>query len=467
MSHQHSVDTNELIRILGYDRRPDVDFGEVARFAASLNHLSVVEIEEALIEEFGRTEPLRIMKQNSAPLQVFNNEDYTLIDEQTISQMYNVTKLPVTTAGALMPDAHLGYAMPIGGVAVLENAVSPSFVGYDIACRMTLSILADPVEDVRKFREEIFEAMKRNSRFGMGSHFESPRDDNVMYDPLWEELPHLKNLKDKAQRQLGTSGGGNHFFDLMSGVVVADSPWMSLSKGEVFGAFMTHSGSRGAGHKLATYYQKKAKEYTAQVAKGIPNGYEWLDLDTEIGFEYWQVMQLMGRYAQANHNLIHNSTLNDLRIRQLERFENHHNFAWIYDAEKSGVAMHDPTGKYIVHRKGATPALKGQIGIIPGSSGTESYLVEGLGNPSAIYSSSHGAGRTMSRTAAKKQFDQEDYGLYEKEDILFHGIGLDELPGSYKDINNIIELQEGILVRVIAKMYPMAVIMGGKSDDGD
>jgi len=365
------------------------------------------------------------------------------IDYNTIEQMNQVMALPVSERGALMPDAHLGYAMPIGGVVGLANAVSPSFVGYDIACRMTLSYLDLSQHEANLIQKGLASAMQKVSRFGVGAQFDGSdiRDHAVMHDPLWDELPHLQAQKDRAQNQLGSSGGGNHFFDLVYGNTADD---------EEFVAIVTHSGSRGVGHSMATHYLKLAAEETRAQYTGIQKGYEWLSLDSEAGKEYWAVMQLMGRYAQANHHLIHDYFANEVGVDILATIENHHNFAW----EQDGL---------IVHRKGATPADVDQVGIIPGSAGTASFVVSGRGEQTSLKSSPHGAGRTLSRTKAKKEFDQAKHDE-SMEGVLEIGVGHDESPFAYKDIHRVMKLSDDLL-NVEAEMYPKIVVMGGKAYD--
>jgi tRNA-splicing ligase RtcB len=376
---------------------------------------------------------------------------------EAIEQMKRVLSLPVSINGAMMPDAHVGYGMPIGGVAALDHAVSPGFVGYDIACRMTLTILDMSPDEFMVHREQIASDMRAVSSFGKGAGFagRERRTHPVMDDPLWEELPHVKRLRPLAWQQLGSSGGGNHFFDAVIGEVVDKAGWLPLDVGEPFVAVITHSGSRGTGYKLAKHYVKLAKQETQRIAKGVPSGYEWLDTTTDAGREYLAVMALMGRYAQANHHLIHQHFLKRARVGKLAQYENHHNYAWV-----------QPDGK-IIHRKGATPAAKGIAGIIPGTSGTSSYLVEGLGNKESLESSSHGAGRPFSRTEAKRRHDEAFVREWMKEqDVLSFGLAPDESFMAYKDIDHVMALQTD-LVRTVARMWPKVVIMGGRSDDGD
>lgn len=385
------------------------------------------------------------------------------IDPEALSQLEKACELPVSVSGVLLPDAHVGYALPVGGVAALDNAVSPAFVGFDIACRMKMSFLdikPGEFEDARRSFAKILDGV---TSFGLSADFsDGKRDHAVMDDPRWNEIPKARELKDKAAKQLGSSGSGNHFADLMVGEVIKEKEWLPLKKGEKFVALLTHSGSRGTGYQIASHYKDIAEKKTQQDHKGISKNYAWLSLDEHEGQEYWNVMQLMGEYASANHELIHKHFAKEAGLQVIGDYENHHNFAW----EKEDDEGH----KIIIHRKGATPAEKGVIGIIPGSMGTPSYLVEGLGKKESLWSSSHGAGRTKSRTQAKKDHDEGEYRQFLKEkDILTIGVARDETYQCYKDIGRVMELQEGELVESVAVMHPRVVIMGGgrKSDDGD
>lgn len=459
------MDTDKLLRENGIGPSTVANYAEVAKFAANLAGLGLPEAEiisasrQFFLKESSQKIQYREIGEGN-PLWILGDLG-TDIEYSALDQMQAVMRIPPAVKGSLMPDAHQGYAMPIGGVVALENAVSPSFVGYDIACRMTLSILDTTPTAFMTNRQRLAEDMRAVTLFGIGQgKFPdgNKREHPVMEDDRWEYLEVAKGLKAKAQAQLGSSGGGNHFFDALIGRVIRPASWLPVGSDGEFVAIMTHSGSRGTGHNLATHYQRLAKDYTCSVANGVPNGYEWLAMDTDQGREYWAAMSLMGEYARANHHLIHNHFLQRTGISQLTRYENHHNFAWLEDGG-------------VVHRKGATPAQKNQVGIIPGSAGTPSYLVEGLGHVESLLSSSHGAGRTMSRTKAKERHNQAEFENYMNQiGVLHFGIGGDETPNSYKDIRRIIQLQDGLLVRVIAELIPAVVLMAGsgkRADDGD
>jgi tRNA-splicing ligase RtcB len=407
----------------------------------------------AWIEAIYAPRPMLTMAEAAAPFAMFGEAEKH-IPMGAVDQMVKVMRLPVARRGALMPDAHLGYAMPIGGVVSLENAISPSFVGYDISCMMQLSLFDLTPEQFMAERAHLAAVLQGETSFGVGADFKAGRREHaVMDDRRWREIRLLAGLKATAQRQLGSSGGGNHFADLVILDFVRDHA--AYRAGDRTVGLLTHSGSRGAGHKTATHYVAQAAQYTSAIATHIPAGYEWLGLDAEVGQEYLAVMQLMGDYAHANHDLIHDHFVASAGLRCDQRVWNRHNYAWV---EEEGV----------IHRKGATPAAPGVIGIIPGSSGTASYLVRGLGNEASLNSSSHGAGRWFSRTEAKRRHDEQSFRQHMAAlDILHVGLEADETFQAYKDIEMVIGLQEGVLVEVVAKMTPKVVLMGGVSDDGD
>lgn len=450
------MNINELLRQHNYHLHND--FKAIIAQAVALHQQGKgqAEILNSVRATYGEV-TRQTMRTNAAPLAQFGVVGVDF-DPATISQMYDALKMPVAVQGALMPDGHKGYGLPIGGVIALDNAVWPGGVGYDIACRVSITIFhPDQLSpaDVRKNRGQFLADMQAVSHFGP----DNPpwrRDHRVLEHPLWKTDPILRGLLPKAAAQLGTSGAGNHFVDLMIGRSKSDL--LAIGDGQEFVALVTHSGSRGVGHAFAEHYIKVAEQETAKRAVGVPKGYGWLGLDTEAGQAYWAGMELMGEYAQANHHLIHQEFVKRIGLdRAYLFFENHHNFAWREDG-------------LVVHRKGATPARLGQYGIIPGSVADYAYLVQGRGNRASLFSASHGAGRNFSRTEAIKQFDASASNKRMAEwGVLAHGVAQDESFHAYKPMSQVMPNQEGILVDVKAVLQPAVVLMGGftKSDDGD
>lgn len=370
------------------------------------------------------------------------------LEPQSVAQMKNACRLPISLRGALMADAHLGYGLPIGGVLATRNAVIPYAVGVDIACRVKLSVLDLPPAALERDADRLERAIREETRFGVGSEFKSPRQHDVM-DRDWTASPVTQRLKDKAWRQLGTSGSGNHFVEL--GVFTLEKsgePRLGLEPGEYL-AILSHSGSRGTGAAVASHYSKLAMKRHPELPRELRH-LAWLELDSEEGEEYWRAMQLMGHYAAANHACIHRHLVSNLGASVLLDIENHHNFAWKerHDGEET-----------IVHRKGATPASEGALGIIPGSMVHPAYLVEGLGSEESLQSASHGAGRVMSRKQAKRTFGWEDARrVLDEYGVKLISAGLDELPMVYKDIDAVMEAQRD-LVRKLARFQPKLVKM--------
>ena len=379
-----------------------------------------------------------------------------LIDPAAIDQLRDAMRLPVTVAGALMPDAHVGYGIPIGGVVALDNAVAPYMVGVDIACRMMMSVY--PAEDGAYLddparRDTLREALHGETRFGIGANFKpgERRRHAVLDDPDWDATPLLRGLKDKAHAQLGTSGTGNHFVDV-GRLTLDDAGAAALNLPGAGGYFavLSHSGSRGVGATIADRYSKLAREATPLPDK--LRHLAWLGLDSDLGREYWLSMNLAGRFASACHHTLHEALAAALGIERLSHVENHHNFAWKEEHDGRPV---------IVHRKGATPAHDGTLGIIPGSQGHPSYIVRGRGEPSSLNSASHGAGRQMSRTAAIKAIPPQDRDAWLRErGIELLAGGMDEAPQAYKDIDEVLALQRD-LAEPIASFRPEVVLMAG------
>lgn len=395
--------------------------------------------EEEPIE--GERYPLRDAPQN---YNVFGLDGIT---DSTQYQMDVAMRLPVAEAGALMPDAHKGYGLPVGGVLATRNAVIPYAVGMDIGCRMCLSILDLPVSKLDHNRNGMAQLLKEQSRFGKGV-FDDPMDDPVLDSADFDAFPEIRALKDTARRQIGTSGGGNHFVEFGRVVVPEDDPELDLKAGTYLG-LLTHSGSRGFGASLATHYTKLARQLCRlpKEAKQLA----WLDLNSEAGQEYWIAMNLAGDYASACHQHIHQRVMKALGAERLAVVENHHNFAW-----KEQLA--DGT-EVIVHRKGATPAHKGEMGIIPGSMTAPGFVVRGKGNAGSLNSASHGAGRRLSRKQAMNSITRSYMrGLLDKADVTLIGGGPEEAPGAYKNIEKVMAAQTD-LVDVVAAFHPVIVRM--------
>jgi tRNA-splicing ligase RtcB len=370
------------------------------------------------------------------------------IEAGALAQMKTAVQLPIAVAGALMPDAHQGYGLPIGGVlATTANAIIPFAVGVDIACRMCLSIFDLPAEAADTQTDMLKGLLMHNTNFGIGGTTKTHFDTSLFDSKAWKETKVIRSLKDKAYAQLGTSGTGNHFVE-WGELSIASDALEGVPAGNYL-ALLSHSGSRGFGSTIANHYSKIAMTKTKLPAEA--KHLAWLNLDEEEGQEYWIAMNLAGEYASANHHEIHNKIAKALNLAPLMRIENHHNFAW-----KEQLA--DGT-KVMVHRKGATPAGKGVLGIIPGSMSTPGFVVRGKGDAASINSASHGAGRLMSRSAAFKtiQRDLVNAELLHKK-ITLVGSDLDEAPMVYKDIHAVMAAQEN-LVEVLAKFQPRIVRM--------
>ena len=371
------------------------------------------------------------------------------IEAPAMNQMYQAAKLPVAVAGALMPDAHAGYGLPIGGVLATENAVIPYGVGVDIGCRMCLSIFdIDPVVLVQKeqyFTRELIAA----TLFGGGRQFDQSTPHEVMDRPAFDEIPMLKALQGRAARQLGSSGSGNHFVEFGAVTIGQEDQVLGVAPGKYLG-LLSHSGSRALGANIANHYTRIAKQ--KRRLPGEANNLAWLSLDEEEGLEYWIAMNLAGDYASACHHVIHAKIAEQLGKQPMKMVENHHNFAWKESYEGREV---------IVHRKGATPAASDVLGVIPGSMTANGYIVKGKGETAALSSAAHGAGRRMSRTAAIKSITHERL----KEVLGRHGVkliggGLDEAPQAYKDIEEVMGSQRQ-LVEVVGSFTPKIVRMDG------
>jgi tRNA-splicing ligase RtcB (3'-phosphate/5'-hydroxy nucleic acid ligase) len=385
-------------------------------------------------------------RKTNAPYQIWGRN----LEPDAVRQLTNACKLPVAVSAALMPDAHVGYGLPIGGVLATDDAVIPYAVGVDIACRMKMTVLDLPLGALSDDKVRLIHALERETRFGIGATFRSPRQHDVM-DRDWRVTPLTSKLKDKAWTQLGTSGSGNHFVEF--GELTVTHADVGLAPG-LYLALLSHSGSRGTGAQIAQHYSRLARDVHPELPQELSH-LAWLDLSSEAGQEYWAAMELMGQYAAANHALIHAHIARALGVEVRLDIENHHNYAW----RERHVRPDGAEAEMIVHRKGATPAGVGVLGIIPGSMGTPGYVVRGKGVASSLNSASHGAGRRMSRTKAKQIFRWETTQQFLRErGVTLLSAGLDEVPMAYKDIDEVMAAQQD-LVEPLARFEPRLVKM--------
>jgi tRNA-splicing ligase RtcB len=392
-------------------------------------------------------------------------KDYRRYGEQFIEdgarrQMDVAMQLPITLDGALMPDAHQGYGLPIGGVLAADNAVIPYGVGMDIGCRMALSVFELPPAYLEQRRQELRKLLLENTKFGNKEvHKKTNVDDPIFDRPEFRQIGVARAKLDSAVAQLGSSGSGNHFVEF--GIVDITDPTneLRLPVGQYLG-LLSHSGSRGLGAAIAQHYTKLAMDKCPLPPQA--RHLAWLGLDTAEGQEYWAAMNLAGDYASACHHDIHRRLSRALGDKPLAQVENHHNFAWKETLPDGRTA--------IVHRKGATPAGAGVLGIIPGSMTAPGFIVRGRGERDSLQSASHGAGRRLSRTQAKAQIGEGEL----RRQLRDHGVellggGLDEAPAAYKDIHQVMAHQRD-LVDVLGSFTPKIVRMdaggGGKSRHG-
>jgi tRNA-splicing ligase RtcB (3'-phosphate/5'-hydroxy nucleic acid ligase) len=368
------------------------------------------------------------------------------IDEGALVQIKRCAQ--TATHAALMADHHLGYAVPIGGVVAYEDKISPSGVGYDIACGNKAVLTDADGNEVRKNIKKIMDDIFRNISFGVGQVNEQRLDHDLFDDPAWKIYP-AKERKQMAQNQLGTVGSGNHYVDIF--IDEQDRVWIGV-----------HFGSRGIGHTIASHFIKAGGG-----KDGINVDPVLLDVDSDLGEQYLKLMNLAGRYAYAGRDWVCDRVAKFLGANILEEIHNHHNFAW--EEEHNGK-------KLWVVRKGATPAFPGQKGFVGGSMGDISVILEGVDAPEAkegLYSTVHGAGRVMSRTqAAGKQkwgkprtggqISREMMMSWVKEaGVELRGAGTDESPHCYKRLPEVLE-HHGNTIRILHTLKPIGVAMAGE-----
>jgi len=351
------------------------------------------------------------------------------LEQSAVNQIYDALNLPFMRKLAIMPDCHTGYSLPIGGVALLHKVISPAYVGYDIGCGMCFVETNTKVGLFTDDFKDIFNEIYAKIPVGFNS-----RENMLDYKPFNSASGNKelnKKVRDKLHVQLGTLGGGNHFIEIgrnTNGILCVT----------------IHSGSRNPGHSVASYYMKLSKT----VDKTLPNGF--LRLNGEHGQAYLKDMEYMQDYALENRKIIMKKVMDilGLRFSKYKMYNENHNHAIV-------------TEDGVLHRKGATPADKGQIGIIPGNMRDGVYVTEGLGNKEYLSSASHGAGRLFSRKKAKETITFSDFrdtmkGIIAKVDKST----LDESPFAYKNLDDIIAMQDGIVIDVLDKVKPLINVKG-------
>jgi tRNA-splicing ligase RtcB (3'-phosphate/5'-hydroxy nucleic acid ligase) len=385
-------------------------------------------------------------------MQVYKKDDYRVpvfswcsdVDEGTQEQIDHLAQLPfVVSHIALMADGHLGYGMPIGGVIACENAIISNAAGKDLGCGMLAvktNWVAPPVHLIKQIMGSI------RSLVPVGFTWHKTPAYTLNTQPIATPII-SKHLKD-ARLQLGTLGGGNHFIEIQRD-----------EQGHVW--FMIHSGSRNLGKQVADHYDKIAKELNAKWYSSVPAKWDlaFFPRDDPNFSLYFEEMKYCVNFAQQNRDAMSIAVQEAFLEAVPEvQFEPAINIAHNY------IQWDNVNGKNVlIHRKGATSAKKGEIGIIPGSQGSASYIVEGLGNEKSFFSCSHGAGRKMGRNQAKKNLDLATE-IKRLDDLgVIHGIrhesDLDEASGAYKDIEEVMENQKD-LVKIVTKLTPLAVVKG-------
>lgn len=375
------------------------------------------------------------------PIKLWLNE----YEEGALEQAKNLANLPIAFRHiAIMPDSHLGYGMPIGGILATKEAIVPNAVGVDIGCGMC-SLKTNLNEIEEEELKKIMGLIQKTVPVGFKRHEE--KQDEAWMPPLTEDLPIVKQEYEQGLYQVGTLGGGNHFIEIQKG-----------SDGYVW--IMVHSGSRNIGYTVAAHYHKKAMEEMEKLkVENVPKDLSYFTKESENYTAYFREMTYCINFALQNRKLM----MERVKDAFLEIFPSVE-FSDFINKPHNFAALETHFGEEVmVHRKGATRAEKGEWGMIPGSQGSASYLVKGKGNPLSFHSCSHGAGRMMSRSKARKTIDFKKEVEQLKKMGVIHAIrtqkDLDEAPSSYKDIKEVMSLQKD-LVEIQIELKPLAVIKG-------
>src|SRR5947207_2946834 len=353
---------------------------------------------------------------------------------------------------ALMADHHKGYAVPIGGVVAYKDAISPSGVGYDIACGNKAVLVNMPGEELRANIQRIMDDVWNTVSFGVGRRNNERVEHALFENDAWKMQP-AAPLKEMARQQLGTVGSGNHYVDLFTDEL--DRVWIGV-----------HFGSRGLGHRIATWFLQKA---------GAKDGMDVepcvISASGDLGAQYLECMHLAGAYAYAGRDWVCQRVARILGAEIVEEIHNHHNFAW--------RETHQGEELWVV-RKGATPAFPGQKGFVGGTMGETSVILEGVENESAkhsLYSTVHGAGRVMGRMEAKGKLDKKTGAVLRpgkvsqemmsewvaRAGVELRGAGLDESPHCYKRLPEVLA-EHGDSIRILHTLTPIGVAMAGANE---
>ena len=366
------------------------------------------------------------------------------IEPGALEQAKNLANFPYAFKHiAIMPDAHQGFGMPIGGVMATQGVIIPNAVGVDIGCGMC-SVRTNLETIGKPELERIIKDIKNAIPVAFRHHAEHQQWEGFNRAP---DIPIIQNEIDSAQYQLGTLGGGNHFIEIQKG----DDGYIWI---------MLHSGSRNFGYKIAREYHQKAKFLCRKRGIHLPDSQlSFLSLEEEEAKEYERGMGFALEFAQASRDQMMETIMAIIKLHISSiAFEKSINILHNYAAREFHFGQ-----EVIVHRKGATSAKKGELGIIPGAQGTRSYIVRGKGNPESFQSCSHGAGRRLGRREAQRVLNLErEKQLLDKKGII-HGLhsirDLDEASGAYKDIGTVIANQLD-LIEVLVELTPLAVIKG-------
>lgn len=388
----------------------------------------------------------KVIVSERIPIKIWMNS----VDEKTLQQATNLANLPFAFKHiSLMPDAHSGYGMPIGGVLATDGVIVPNAVGVDIGCGMCAVKTSLNAAKVSKSKwGEIVDEIRKRIPVGF-EHHKKNQDENLMPQNYnLDELYVIKNQYKAALKQIGTLGGGNHFIEIQKD-----------TNGFIW--VMIHSGSRNLGKQVADFYNKKAKQLNQLWYSSVNSASDLAFLPFKIreAHQYYNEMQYCVEFALANRKLMMN------RVQEIfsETFPTIMFDEMINKAHNYAAWENHFNRNVVVHRKGATSARDGEVGIIPGSQGTKSYIVEGLGNKDSFASCSHGAGRAMGRNEAVRNLNLEEEQRRLDALGIIHAVNsqkdLDEAPSAYKDIAEVMANQQD-LVRIKVELSPLAVVKG-------